>query len=60
MTETLVREIAVELYEKGTVSMSRACEIAGVSIEGFKEILASGGIVRVVKAPEKKSKKKLI
>ncbi len=53
MTESLVRESM-----KGTVSMSRACEIAGVSIEGFKEILASRGIVRIVKAPPREKIKK--
>ncbi len=54
----LKTEIAVELYKKGTVSMSRACEIAGVSTEGFKEILASRGIVRIVKAPSREKIKK--
>ncbi len=51
-------EIAVELYKKGTVSLSRASEIAGVSTEGFKEILASRGIVRVVRAPSQEKIKK--
>jgi predicted HTH domain antitoxin len=54
----LKTEIAVELYKKGTVSMGRACEIAGVSTEGFKEILASRGIVRIVKAPSREKIKK--
>ncbi len=51
-------EIAVELYKKGTISLSRASEISGVSTEGFKEILASRGIVRDVKAPSRKKIKK--
>ena len=51
-------EIAVELYKKGTISMSRASEIAGVSGEGFKEILSSRGIVRKVKAPTSEKMKK--
>lgn len=54
----LKTEVAIELYKKGAVSMSRACEIAGISIEGFKEILASRGIVRVVKAPSREKIKK--
>jgi predicted HTH domain antitoxin len=53
-------EIAIELYKKGTISMSRACEIAGVSSEGFKEILSSRGIIRHVKAPTKEKMKKEI
>ncbi len=53
-------EIAVELYKKGAISLSRASEIAGVSAEGFKEILASRGIVRVVKAPSREKIKKEI
>jgi len=51
-------EIAVELYKKGTISLSRASEIAGVSAEGFKEILAGRGISRVVKAPSMEKIKK--
>ncbi len=40
--------------------MSRTCEIAGASIDGFKDILASRDKARVVKAhPERKSKNKL-
>ncbi len=54
----LKTEIAVELYKKSTISLSRASEIAGVSTEGFKEILASRGIVRVVKAPSREKIKK--
>ena len=54
----LKTEIAVELYKKGTISLSRASEIAGISTEGFKEIIASRGIVRVVKAPSRKKIKK--
>ena len=53
MTESHVRESM-----KSTVSMSRACEIAGVSAEGFKEILASWGVTRIVKAPSMKKIKK--
>lgn len=51
-------EIAVELYKKGTISLSRASEIAGTSVEGFKEILASKGISRVVKAPSQEKIRK--
>ena len=51
-------EIAVELYKKGTVSLCRASEITGVSTQGFKEILASRGMVRVIKAPSKEKIKK--
>lgn len=44
-------EIAVELYKEGRISLSRAAEIAGMSAEGFKNILEQRGIKRIVKAP---------
>jgi predicted HTH domain antitoxin len=50
--------IAVELYKKGTISLSRASEIAGVSTEGFKELLTSRGINRVVNAPSREKIRK--
>jgi len=37
-------EMAVELYKSEKISMSRAAEIAGISIEGFKSFLESRGI----------------
>ncbi len=43
--------IAVELYKSEKVSLSRAVEIAGLSIEGFKDLLEIKGIKRVVAAP---------
>lgn len=47
------REVAVELYKEGKVSLGKAAEITGVSQEGFKNILKSRGIKREVKAPDK-------
>ena len=44
-------EVAVEMYKSHEISLSRAAEIAGVCIEGFKEILAIKGITREVEAP---------
>jgi predicted HTH domain antitoxin len=44
-------EIAVELYKEEKISLSRAAEIAGMSTEGFKNILEQRGIKRIVKAP---------
>ena len=44
-------EMAVVLYKSEKVSMSRAAEIAGTSIEGFKNFLESKGIRRLVSAP---------
>jgi len=35
----LKRDVAIELYKKNEVSMSRASEICGLSIEDFKELL---------------------
>jgi len=37
-------EISIELYFKEEVSLSRAAEIAGMDIEGFKEILKMRGL----------------
>jgi predicted HTH domain antitoxin len=37
-------EIAIELYFKEEVSLSRAAEIAGMDIEGFKELLEMRGL----------------
>ena len=37
-------EIAIELYFKEEVSLSRAAELAGMDIEGFKEILKMRGL----------------
>ncbi len=36
--------IAVDLYRKGKVSLSRAAEISGVGYERMKELLAARGI----------------
>ena len=47
----LKTEMAVELYKVEKVSLSRAAEIAGMSIEGFKNILEGRGMKIIVKAP---------
>jgi len=44
-------EMAAELYKSEKISMSRAAEIAGISIEGFKSFLESKGTKRIVHAP---------
>jgi len=48
---SIKQEMAVELYRSERVSLSRAAEIAGLSIEGFKNLLELKGIKRVVAAP---------
>lgn len=45
---------AVSLYHKGKISLSRAAELAGVSVPEFKEILASKGIMRITRAKNTK------
>ena len=40
----LKMDVAVELYKKGEVSLSRAAEICGLNIEDFKELLRGKGI----------------
>jgi len=41
---------AVSLYRKGKIPLSRAAELAGVSVPEFKEVLASKDIVRITRA----------
>ncbi len=50
---SIKQEMAVELYKSEKVSLSRAAEIAGLLIEGFKELLDLKGIERIVAAPSK-------
>jgi predicted HTH domain antitoxin len=40
----LRRDVAVELYTKKEVSLSRAAEICGLDIENFKELLKERGV----------------
>ncbi len=44
-------EVAIELYKSNKVSLSRAAEIAGVSLEGMKTILKSRNIKIEVEPP---------
>jgi predicted HTH domain antitoxin len=44
-------EMAAELYKSKKISLSRAAEIAGTSLEGFKAFLELKGIKRIVSAP---------
>lgn len=45
---SLRRQLAVELYREGKISLSRGAEIEGVDIESFKESLREAGIFRTV------------
>lgn len=40
----LRRDVAIELYRKREVSLSRAAEICGLNIEDFKELLKENSI----------------
>ena len=40
----LKRDVAIELYNKNEVSLSRAAETCGLNIEDFKELLKEKGI----------------
>jgi len=52
--------VAIELYKKGEVSLSKAAEIAGVTTIEFKEILGKRGFTRVIEArPAEEMDKKL-
>ena len=39
-------QLAVALYQRGDVSMTRAAEISGLDIESCKELLREAGVVR--------------
>ena len=54
----LKTEMAIGLYKEEKISLSRAAEIAGMSTEGFKNILERREIKRVVKAPSEDKIKK--
>lgn len=47
----LKTEIGIELYKEGKISLSKAAEIAGTSLEGIKDILKHKGIKMVVETP---------
>ena len=40
----LKRDVAIELYKKKEVSLLRACEMCGLNMEDFKELLKEKGI----------------
>ena len=52
------KEMAIELYKKEEISLNRAAGIAGMSTEGFENILEQRGIKRIVKAPSEDKIKK--
>lgn len=43
-----LRDIAIELYRKKPISLSRASEMCGSNIEDFKELLEERGIKREI------------
>lgn len=45
-------EVACQLYAQGEISIGKACEMAEVDIERFKDILASKGMTRESKSTE--------
>jgi predicted HTH domain antitoxin len=47
-TPDLKKDMAVELYKRGEVSLSRAAEIYGSNIEDFKKVLKERGIKREI------------
>ena len=52
--------VAIELYKKGEVSLSKAAEIAGMTTIEFKEILGKRGFTREIEArPAEKMDEKL-
>lgn len=41
-------QVAVALYQRGDVSLTRAAEMSGLDIESYKELLREAGVVRCV------------
>lgn len=41
-------QLAIELYKRGKVCLSRAAEIGGVDIGSFKELLQEAGVARII------------
>lgn len=53
-------DVAIELYKKNEVSLSRASEICGLYIEDFKELLKEKGIkISVPSIPNKEVDKEV-
>ncbi|MGM0510845.1 MAG: UPF0175 family protein [Thermoplasmatota archaeon] len=46
----LRKDLAVELYDRGEISLARGSEIAGHNLEDFKELLLEKGVK--IKVPE--------
>jgi len=44
----LRRQLAIELYKQGKVSLLRAAEIGGIDMESFKELLREAGVARII------------
>lgn len=42
--------VAIEIYKKGELSLSKAAEIAGMTIIEFKDILGRKGVIREIEA----------
>jgi predicted HTH domain antitoxin len=55
----LKMEVALDLYKNGEVSLWRAAEMAGLSLEEFKELLASRSIRIEVGASNEESLERL-
>ena len=56
----LKMDVAIELYKKSEVSLSRASEICGLNIEDFKELLKEKGIkILVPSIPNKEVDKEV-
>lgn len=58
---SLKTELATSLYERGVISLWKASEIAGLSLEELKEYLKSKNIKVVVgKSPKEESNKRIL
>lgn len=55
----LKREVAVDMYKNKEISLWKAAQMCGVSLEEFKEILRSRGIKVEIEAAKQETEKRL-
>lgn len=55
----LRREVAIDMYKNKEITLWKAAQMSGVSLEEFKEILISRGIKIEIETTEKEGKKRL-
>jgi len=50
--QEMKQELAITLYERGKLSFGKACELAGMSVGAFQQLLGRRGIAILYDLPE--------